>query len=341
MNGYERISAALNDKPSDTTPIMLHNFMLAAKEFGVTMDQFRNDPRVIADAYIHSIEKYQYDGILVDIDTVTLAGALGVPVDFPENEPARANRGCISALSDVDKLKEPYIGDYKHIMVWLEAVRILKDHFRNEIFIRGNCDQAPYSLASMMRGAQEWLMDLLIVEEEHIFKLLEYCTIAVEQFIELMVQAGADMVSNGDSTAGPELISRDMYLKYAYPYERRIVDYSHSKETKYLLHICGDTELILDDMIYTGADALELDYKTNIDMVYEKCSDKVTFFGNLDPSGVLAHGTVELVEEKTRNLLEVYKDSNRLILNAGCAIPPTTPEQNILAMIRTAREFKR
>ena len=31
----------------------------------------------------------QYDGITVDIDTVTLAGACGVPVDFPNDEPAR------------------------------------------------------------------------------------------------------------------------------------------------------------------------------------------------------------------------------------------------------------
>ena len=45
MNGYERITAALNDKKPDTVPIMLHNFMMAAHEYGVTMKQFRNDPR--------------------------------------------------------------------------------------------------------------------------------------------------------------------------------------------------------------------------------------------------------------------------------------------------------
>ena len=59
---------------------MLHNFMMAAREAGVTMEQFRNDPAIIANAFIRSVEKYNYDGILVDIDTVTLAGAVGVPV---------------------------------------------------------------------------------------------------------------------------------------------------------------------------------------------------------------------------------------------------------------------
>jgi hypothetical protein len=36
--------------------------------------------------------------ILLDIDALTLAGAVGVPVDFPEHEPARSNKGCLDDL---------------------------------------------------------------------------------------------------------------------------------------------------------------------------------------------------------------------------------------------------
>jgi hypothetical protein len=59
MNGYERISAALNGSIPDKIPIMLHNFMMAAKEHGVTMEQYRNNPKVIAETFIAAIEKYQ------------------------------------------------------------------------------------------------------------------------------------------------------------------------------------------------------------------------------------------------------------------------------------------
>lgn len=61
----------------DKTPIMLHNFMMAAKEAGYTMTQYRNDPKIIAECFIRAVEKYEYNGILVDVDTVTLAGACG------------------------------------------------------------------------------------------------------------------------------------------------------------------------------------------------------------------------------------------------------------------------
>jgi uroporphyrinogen decarboxylase len=96
MNGYERIQAAIKGEKPDTTPIMLHNFMMAAKEAGVSMTQFRESPQIMANVFIQSVEKYKFDGILVDLDTVTLAGAVGVPVDFPEHEPARSAKGNLT-----------------------------------------------------------------------------------------------------------------------------------------------------------------------------------------------------------------------------------------------------
>ena len=64
MNGYERITAALKDEKPDKIPVMLHNFMMAAREYGVTMEQYRNSPKVIAETFIAAVDKYQYDGIL-------------------------------------------------------------------------------------------------------------------------------------------------------------------------------------------------------------------------------------------------------------------------------------
>jgi MtaA/CmuA family methyltransferase len=340
MNGYERITAALKGEKPDKVPVMLHNFLMAAREHGVTMEQYRNSPEVIAETFIAAIDKYKYDGILVDIDTVTLAGAVGVHVDFPVNDAARSHDGNIVDLEDVFKLKPAKVGDYKYIQVWLEAVRLLKDYFKNEIYIRGNCDQAPFSLASMMRGAQPWMLDLMMGTEEQISFLLEYCTDATSQFIKLMSQTGCDMVSNGDSPAGPEMISAEMYAQYAMPYSKRIVEVAHREGLAYALHICGNTDVILEHMKMTGADAFELDYKTDISKIYNLFHNSSTFIGNIDPSGVLALGTVDEVRNKTLELLNFYKNSNRFILNAGCAIPPTTPPENLKIMIETARKFR-
>jgi MtaA/CmuA family methyltransferase len=340
MNGYERISAALTGKPSDKVPIMLHNFMMAAEEHGITMSQYREDPSLSAGCVIAAVEKYGYDGILVDFDTVTLAGALGVPIDFPEHEPARIKGTLLQDYSDLAYLPGVNIENYRYVNIWLEAVRKLSEYFGNEIFIRGNCDQCAFSLASMVRGLSEWMMDFYLQDETKISALLEYCSQATEQFLKLMSQTGCHMLSNGDSPAGPELLPPEQYMKYALPFEVKAVEASHSFGLPYALHICGDTGLILEDMISSGADALELDYKTDICLIRERVNGRVTFIGNIDPSGVLAMGTPELVRSKIGELLEIYGNSNRFILNAGCAIPANAPSENIEAMIASARSFR-
>jgi len=340
MNGYDRIMAAIRGQQPDRVPVMLHNFMMAMKEAGYSHGEYRKDPQKVADTFIQSVEKYEYDGVLVDIDTATLAGAVGVPVDYPEDEVARCHEGCISDLAAVPDLAPPDVEADGQIQVWLEAVRLLKAHFGDEICVRGNCDQAPFSLASMMRTPQMWMMDLMDEDNRHhVMALLDWCAEATSQFIRLMAESGADMLSNGDSPAGPAMISPAMYEQFAMPGEMKVIDESHALGLPYVLHICGDTTPILDRIVRTGADGLELDYKTDTQKAFDVLNDSVCFVGNIDPSGVLALGTVQDVERETAALLDIFTKTPRFILNAGCALPPDTPGENLQAMIRVARQY--
>lgn len=340
MNGYERMVAAYKGQPTDKIPVMLHNFMMAAHECGITMGQYREDPKLIARTFIHTVEKYGVDAVLVDLDTVTLAGALGVPVDFPPHEPARSPGGCLASFEDMAGLKPINLLNYKYIEIWLESVRLLREHFGNEVMVRGNCDQAPFSLAGMMRGMDNWMTDFYLAEPQQITELLDYCCQATTQFVKLMAEAGAHSVSNGDSPAGPDLTPPELYAQYAFPYEKRVVEAAHSAGVFYTLHVCGNTDLILEKMIETGADAVEIDYKTDTKKAFEITRDRVTFTGNIDPSGVLALGTADMVRQKTLELLDIFSKTNKFILNSGCAIPTNTPEINIRTMIETARNYK-
>jgi uroporphyrinogen decarboxylase len=192
----------------------------------------------------------------------------------------------------------------------------------------------------MIRGLEPWMLDLAD-ENRHelVHRLLDYATGITLQFIRLMAETGAHMTSNGDSVAGPELISPAMFRGFALPYERKIVECAHRLNLPYVLHICGNTDAIIDDMLATGSDGLELDYRTDAALAQQKMKDRAVFIGNIDPSGVLALGSVQLVEQKTRELLHLFADTPRFVLNAGCAIPSMTPPENLKAMIRVARNF--
>ncbi|WP_158648262.1 uroporphyrinogen decarboxylase family protein, partial [Candidatus Symbiothrix dinenymphae] len=143
----------------------------------------------------------------------------------------------------------------------------------------------------------------------------------------------------GDSLAGPDMVSPEMYAQFAVPSELEIIEETHKCGASYLVHICGNTELILDKIATIPFDAAELDYKTPIKEIYRALHDKITLFGTVDPSGVLALGTPQRVKEETLNILNIYKGCPRLVLGAGCAIPPMAPEANIRMLVETTKNF--
>lgn len=337
MNGYQRIKSVLAGEMPDRRPVMLHCFMTAVKEAGCTMKEYRTDPEIAARCHIDFAEKYDLDGVLFDVDTALLAGAAGVPVDFPENEPARTHVPLLSSLDEVDALPSVDISKNERIQHSLEAVKILKKYFGNEKFIRGNCDQAPFSLACAMRSPEQFMMDLLL-DEENALKLIDYATSFTVQYVKLMAGTGADMVSNGDSPAGPSMISPAMYEQFAMPYEKRVVDAAKECGIPYLLHICGNTDLIMTQMNSLGLDAVELDFKTTPELCFDTFHKTTALFGTIDPSGVLALGTPQKVREECLKLLKIYENCPRFVLSAGCALPPCTPGDNIRALVQSAKD---
>lgn len=340
MNGKERIRMALDGRMPDSTPIMLHNFLMAIRENGYTVAQYRKDPKVIADVFCNTVDKYGVDGILLEMDTALLAGCVGAPVDYPEDEPARVFGGMLECVSDVARLK-PVDFSRTRAMIVLEAASRIVERIGGDCFIRGNCDQAAFSLAGLLRGLQEFMVDLLTEEPVPIRELLEYAHRVAADFMTLMAKTGVDMVSNGDSPASPDLISPAMYREWAYEYEKRLADHAHCLGLPYMIHICGNTTAILKDIVATGSDALELDYRTNLDAIGRETFGKTCFCGNVDPSGVLCLGSREDVIRETKLLLKSQRNNPRFILNAGCAIPATTPVENLMAFISTGRNYER
>ena len=338
MNGHQRITAALEGRMPDKRPVMLHNFLQAAEQCGINMKQYREEPHLAAKSLIESVERYGLDGVLFDVDTALLASAIGVPTDYPVDFPARTHQPLLENLADVCRLEEVDISKNIRIQHALDTVRILKNYFKDEVYVRGNCDQCPFSLATMVRTPANFMMDLML-DEENAVSLLKYCTNVTLQMIRLMSATGADMVSNGDSPAGPEMISPDMYRRFAFPYEQEIVSEAHACHKPYLLHICGNTDLILDDLANLGLDAVELDYKTSINKIHEIMHDKCTLFGTIDPTGVITYGSLTDVENKTMELLKLYQGYPRLVINAGCAIPREAPHENVKRFVDTAHQW--
>jgi uroporphyrinogen decarboxylase len=130
-----------------------------------------------------------------------------------------------------------------------------------------------------------------------------------------------------------------MYKKYCLPYAQKIVRALQSNDFIISYHICGNTTRIIDAMVQTGAAILEFDYKCNKVLAKKAAGGKTTLLGPIDPSGVLHEGTVGTVESVCREALEVLAPGGGYILGPGCALPATTPPENIDKLIECAKIY--
>lgn len=342
MNALQRTLAVIEGKLPDRVPVCLHNFLLACKEAGVAMEKYRTEPEAIAKAHLDALDRYSHDCILIDLDTTMLAEAMGAKSECAPGEPGRIVKPAIQSLDEVDRLRPANPERDGRIPALLEGVRLIAKQVGDEVAIRGNADQCAFSLASLVRGMQEFLMDLASdPDNPAITRLLEVCHETHLATHRALKKAGAHFTSNGDSPAGPDMLSPRMFDRYARPWEEKLVKQLAAEETFVVIHICGDTTAILPALSEYPFCGFELDYKTETRKAKETVGRKHVLFGNIDPSGVIARGNAAEVEQKTRDLIQIWKPGGRFVLNAGCAIPATTPSENIRAMIRTAHECGR
>lgn len=339
MNSLERVRTVLAGEIPDRVPVCLHNFMLAAREAGIPMEVYRSQPEAIAHAHLTALEKYGHDCIMIDTDTTMLAEAMGARAECAPNEPGRIVAPAINSLDEVDQLKVIDPGRDGRIPALLEAVRLISKQVGREVAIRGNADQAAFNLACMVRGIEPFLVELA-TNPEHpaIQRLFEVCHQGHLAVHRALVTAGAHFTSLGDSLAGPDVLSPRMFNHFARPYEERLVKELAATNIFTVIHICGDTTKILDSFSQYDFCGFELDYKTDAVKAKTTAGARHVLFGNIDPSGVIARGTPEEVQENTSRLIADWKPGGRFVLNAGCAIPPNTPPDNVRALIRTAHE---
>ena len=339
MNSLERVKAVLAGQIPDRVPVCLHNFMLAAREAGIPLEEYRSDPEAMARAHLAALDKYGHDCILIDTDTTMLAEAMGATSECAPNEPGRIVAPAIRSLRDVDRLKVVNPESDGRIPALLEGVRLIAKQVGTEVAIRGNADQAAFDLACMVRGIEEFLMELASDSENPaIGRLLEICYQSHLAVHRALRKAGAHFTSMGDSLAGPDVISPAMFDRFARPYEERLVKDLTAEGIFPVIHICGDTSRILGFLSGYDFCGFELDYKTDAVRAKSRVGARHVLFGNIDPSGVIARGTPMMIREKTRQLIALWKPGGLFVLNAGCAIPANTPEENIRALLATARE---
>jgi uroporphyrinogen decarboxylase len=344
MNAKERCLKVLANEIPDRVPVMPQDSHVAAHLAGVDFVDYAFDVQKRADAIIAQRERFDFDGCVMGGDTACLAESVGVEVEFSKKEAPRALGGI---LKDYDMVKDLKLPDPKkdgRLPVWVETVREVSNRIGDEYFLVARADQGAFSLASMVRGMSEFMMDVAMASVDDklksgIHELLRYCNDVQFEFIKALKEAGADVVTTGDSIAGPSVCSPATYEEYCKPYEIDMVNRCKQIDVPYSIHICGHTDPIIDSWAQVGAQVWEIDHKTDFKKAREATRGKTTIIGNLDTADVMFLGTPQMVKDAAKEIIDISRPDCNLILSSGCLLSRNTPVENLKALSEAAREF--
>lgn len=339
MTSLERVRAVLNGEIPDRVPVIPQNFMFCAADCGTQIGRINRNPKRMAETHVLTQQKYGYDGCVLDVDDATLAEACGARAIFRDDSVAAIDEAhpALNDLRDIDDLKLPDPNSSGRLPEWLETTQRIMEAVGDHVFVMGRADQGPFDLLCLLRGPQEFMMDLLTEEPEVIHHAMEWTTKAHIIFAKAMLEI-AHCTSMGDSYAGPNLISPEKYTEFALPYEQQVVKAVQTGDKPYSIHICGNTTKIIDQMALTGSRILEVDWQMDMGKARAAIPKDVTIMGNIDPSDPLVIGTPEQVDQKAKEIIEKTA-GRRLILSSGCAMGANTPPENLAAMVQAAKKY--
>jgi uroporphyrinogen decarboxylase len=340
LGGSRFIRACLR-RPVDRTPVWF------LRQAGRYMQEYRDvrkhhtlveickQPELASEVTIAAAEKLGVDAAIIFADLLLPLEPMGLPFEFQAGEGPVVHHPVRTA-EDVVALRTDRAGDLDYVA---RAIQKVAAHFRDRLGIIGFCG-APYTLASYMiegGGSRNYIHTKQMMYRDPLAwrSLLDKIVKVLEEYCRLQVQAGADVIQIFDSWVGS--LGLADYLEYAFEASQRLVR-SVQQMGVPVIYFGVETAGLLGAMAQTGADVIGLDWRQPLDEGWRAVGHGHAVQGNLDPITLFA--PVEVLEKRVKEILRAANGRPGHIFNLGHGIVPTTPVENVQAVVRMVREFR-
>ncbi len=325
MTSLERYRATLDGRPVDhlaRVPILMQ---FAARHIGVSYADFCRDHRVKAEGNLRCAEDFGVDVVDVMSDPYTETQGFGAEIVFEGDATPRCVLPPLEGTTDLSVLQNPDPLVSTRMREAVRTVETYRERVGGRIPIMGWVE-GPVAEAADLRGVSAFLIDLLD-EPDWCCELMDLCTRVAIDFARAQVEAGADTVGIGDAIASQ--VSPDVYETLILPRELQLVEAIRRMGATVRLHICGNITHLLPGIATLPIHILDVDHMVDMKTVRETLGSDVALAGNIDPLDVM-RGCPETIRE---HVLKTYAAvGDPFFVNAGCEIPPGTPDRNLRAL---------
>ena len=333
-------------EPVDRTPLWmmrqagryLPEYRATRAEAGSFMGLCTN-PELACEVTLQPLRRYAMDAAILFSDILTVPDALGLGLYFSEGEGPRFERPLSSASEIAALDPDRAANELGYVM---DAVALIRRELKGSVPLIGFAG-SPWTLATyMVEGGSSKdfakVKSLAFNEPEVMHQLLSKLAQSVTVYLTEQIRHGAQAVQIFDTWGGS--LSHAAYREFSLQYMTEIIEQLlrevDGRRVPVIVFTKGGGQW-LESIAKCGADAVGLDWTTDIGEARARVGDKVCLQGNMDPT--LLNASPERIRSEVGQILESFGEGSGHVFNLGHGITPGINPEHVAAMVDAVVEL--
>ena len=342
----DRFLRALLREPVDRTPLWMMRqagrYLPEYREIRAEAGSFMNlctNPELACEVTLQPLRRYAMDAAILFSDILTVPDALGLGLYFSEGEGPRFERP-ISTAAEIHALDPARAAS--ELGYVMDAVSLIRKELKGSIPLIGFAG-SPWTLATyMVEGGSSKdfakVKSLAFNEPELMHQLLSKLATSVAAYLSEQIRSGAQAVQIFDTWGGA--LSHNAYREFSLRYMTEIIEQlpreADGRKVPVIVFTKGGGQW-LEAIADCGADAVGLDWTTDIGAARERVGDRVCLQGNMDPT--LLNASPERIRDEVAQILTSFGEGSGHVFNLGHGITPGINPDHVAAMVDAVVEL--
>jgi uroporphyrinogen decarboxylase len=299
------------------------------------------NPDLATEVTLQPLARFALDAAILFSDILTVPDAMGLGLYFVEGEGPKFER----PLRDEWEVRNLFVPDpNEHLRYVVDAVAQTRRALDGRVPLIG-FSGSPFTLACYMvdGGASadfRLTKAMMYSRPDLLHQILSINARAVTAYLNAQIEAGAQTVMLFDTWGGS--LTGSAYREYSLTYMEQVVGgllrWQNGERVPNIIFTKGGGAW-LEDIAATGADAVGLDWTTDINAARLRVGDRVALQGNLDP-GIL-FGSPERIRTEVQAVLQGYGVGTGHVFNLGHGISRYTDPDNVGLLVNVVHDLSR
>lgn len=339
-----KLLSILSLKKNKTPPIWLMRqagrYMASYRAIREKIPSFLDlcfNPSLVSEVTCQPINQFHFDAGILFSDILVIPKALGQSVSFVSGDGPVL--GPLNRQELLDVCEHAFLSTLDPVF---EGIKLIKKTPTFQTIPLIGFAGAPWTVSTYMvegkkSSGHQHVKHIVFSDPQAQDDLIEKITEATLIYLKKQIDSGVDVIQIFDTWASalPTRYFERWCLRPLLKMAQSIKEYSPNMKIIYFPKGCAGLYPLLADALNGIIDGIAIDHNVDHVLVKKLFGEKLAIQGGLDPVLLLQGGAI--CWEEARQLMKNYEDVP-YIFNLSHGILPTTPEKNVVDLVRCVRE---